>query len=98
MVAHLSPPVGDVHAGTAEHHEEVHAVDTDAGIVPGHRLVRNRIHQVVIIQKLLVSSKVMLSVIHSSDPKDVSIMIKISKDQDEDSLDAQVDVLLDAEA
>ena len=42
----------------------------------------------------------MLSVIHSSDPKDVNITIADLKDQDEDkdSLYAQVDMLLDAEA
>ena len=43
----------------------------------------------------------MLSVIHSSDPKDVSITIvdlEAPDDQEEDPLDAQVDVLLDAEA
>ena len=32
---YLGPPVRNVHAGPAEHNEEVHAVDTDAGVVPG---------------------------------------------------------------
>ena len=33
-VASLAAPVADIHAGSAHHHVEVHAIDTDAGVVP----------------------------------------------------------------
>ena len=31
----LAAPVTDVHAGPSHHHVEVHAVDTNAGVIPG---------------------------------------------------------------
>ena len=34
-VTSLTAPVTDIHAGPAHHHVEVHAVDTNAGVVPG---------------------------------------------------------------
>ena len=34
----LAAPVTDVHAGPSHHHVEVHAVDTNAGVVPGNNI------------------------------------------------------------
>ena len=36
-VASLATSVADIHAGSSHHHVEVHAVDTDAGVIPGKR-------------------------------------------------------------
>ena len=41
--ASLATPVTDVHASAAEDNVEVHAVDTNTGVVPGKEKVRNEI-------------------------------------------------------
>ena len=38
-VSGLAPPVPHVHAGPAQHHVEVHAVDTNARVIPAHKLI-----------------------------------------------------------
>jgi hypothetical protein len=36
-MASLPPPVQHIHTGPAQHHIEVHAVDTNAGVVPSQQ-------------------------------------------------------------
>ena len=36
--ASLAAPVADIHAGSAHHHVKVHAIDTDAGVVPEKKI------------------------------------------------------------